>query len=656
MLNRFMIILYFFVLPLGAIWEPRESFKMKGFKDIQLSPDHQTVVIVTSEAVMNDKEDQFISKLFISQRGQPLEEVISNHQPAQPRWSPDGKSIAFVAKQNNVQNLYLLPLAGGEPIQLTNGDNHVQTFRWSPDSRFITFVMSDELPKKKPKQIAIVYEEDTHVNRLWLVDVQNPFSIKPLTSDEYFVRGYSDWGTANEEFDWSPDGKKIVFAFTRGSGLDNMFMDSSIAMIDLASGRIQPWEKIVQYESQPFFSPDGKSIAYVISESRNNYFCNRYLAIRDADGTNMRQLAPTFNEGPLLAGPNLLGWSNDQQHLFFFEPYKTRYHLVKVPVDGSPSKEVETGEWFYKFPTLSRDRTKLGFIAQSPTIPPEAFVAQIDDFKPIQITHFNEAFKNKPLSKTEIITWKSTDGREIEGLLTYPLDYIPGRRYPLLVNVHGGPMFFFDETFNGAFSHLYSHAAFGEAGIATLRPNPRGSTGYGKEFRQANYNDWCGKDYEDVISGLDYVIAKGIADPDKVGICGWSYGGYMSAWAVTQTHRFKAASIGAALTNMTSFAGTTDLHRFIPEYFGNFFQSLNKYPMHSPLHYAENVETPCLIQHGINDLRVPVSQAYELYHALNRRHKIATLEIYPGMEHGPAKPKMLLELMERNFEWFKEHL
>lgn len=654
-----MFIRSFFLLcliarPLVAFWEPSESLKLKIYRDVQISPDNQHAIVVVADEETNP--EQMTTKLYLWQKNAPLREFASHGNPTQPRWSPDGQSIAFLATDNGITNLYVVQASGGEPIALVKNKKSIQTFRWSPDGRSIAFVMQEDLPKVSPSRVALTYKKETCINRLWTVDVSNPQEPQALTTNEYYVRGSADWGTNNAEFDWSPDSKKIIFAYTTGAGLENIFLESSIALLDLDSTTITPWEKTAQHESQPIFSPDGETVAYLASETESSYACNRYVNLRCPDGSYQRKLAPTFNEGPLMAGANLLGWSADEKHLVYLEPYQTKYRLYLVPTDGTAPKAIKSQEWFFKVPAhaLSPDRTRIGLIGQSSSKAPEAYITKLDKFKPQQLTHFNDFFKDHPMGKTEIISWKSNDGQVIQGLLTYPQDYQEGKQYPLIVNIHGGPMFFFDESYN--LSQLYPIAAFSEAGIMTLRPNPRGSTGYGKAFREANYGDWGGKDFEDIMSGVDHVINQGLADPNKLGIMGWSYGGYMTAWAVTQTNRFKAASIGAPCINLTSFSGTSDLNQLVSDYMGDFFTNADLYRARSPLTFANKVTTPCLIQHGLNDCRVPVSQSYELYHALNLKKKIATLELYPNMQHGPVTPKDFLDIMERNLSWFKEHL
>ena len=555
-----------------------------------------------------------------------------------------------MSDRHGTKNLYVISTSGGEAVALTKGKTPIQTFRWSPDSQKIAFVMSDEEPiVNKP----VEYKTDTATNRLWLIRL-GELEAKVITPKSYYVRGGGDFGSKNEEFDWSPDGKTIVFSYAPASGFDHYHLDASLALVDLATGFVTSWPKENSYEAQPKFSPNGEWVAYITSDNTATYLYDRYVAIRSCKGDKYQRLAATFNEGPYLAGPSLLGWSKDESRLVFFEPKGTKFHLCFLPVNGNPSIELATSDRYFDTPSLSPDRTMLGIVIQDPSLPPEVYVTPLDSFQPKQLTQLNEHFLSFPMPKTEIVKWTSTDGKEIEGLLTYPIGYELEKCYPLLLVVHGGPMGFFTEKFIGAPSP-YPLASFADEGFLILRPNPRGSTGYGKAFRAANMNDWGGGDYDDLMSGVDSLISRGIVNPEQMGVMGWSYGGFMTAWIITQNAQFKAASMGAGPVNLISMSGTTDLHRLISDYFGDWkYKTL--YENRSPISFVDDVKTPCLIQHGTSDLRVPISQAYEFYHALDRQGKNPVLMIYPDTSHYFEKPQMELQGMEKNLEWFKKHL
>jgi dipeptidyl aminopeptidase/acylaminoacyl peptidase len=297
-----------------------------------------------------------------------------------------------------------------------------------------------------------------------------------------------------------------------------------------------------------------------------------------------------------------------------------------------------------------------GFVRQTADTPGDAYVASTSDFTPVQISRANADLKMPPLGRTEVISWKSKDGKEIEGLLTYPVGYQTGQRVPLILNVHGGPAGVFQQTFIGG-RGVYPLAAFAGRGYAILRANPRGSSGYGKDFRHANIKDWGFGDFQDLMTGVDKVIEMGVADPERLGVMGWSYGGFMTSWIVTQTKRFKAASAGAPVTNLMSFNGTADIPAFVPDYFGGqSWEIAELYQKHSPMFNVKGVTTPTMIQQGDADVRVPISQGYELYNALKQQGVPTRMLVLPRQPHGPTEPKMQLAAMKANLEWFEKYI
>jgi dipeptidyl aminopeptidase/acylaminoacyl peptidase len=263
-------------------------------------------------------------------------------------------------------------------------------------------------------------------------------------------------------------------------------------------------------------------------------------------------------------------------------------------------------------------------------------------------------FPGRRLPLAQVVRWPSSDGLEIEGILVYPLGYVPGRRCPLIVNLHGGPTGVFvrnylAEPYSDGQCDLLGLAA---AGFAVLRPNPRGSGGYGEPFRLAGAADWGGGDYQDVIAGVDALVERGIADPARLGIMGWSYGGYLAAWAITQSRRFRAACVGAALVNLISQAGSSDLAGFIQDAMGaEVWQDPERYQRRSPLFQLGRLTTPTLIQHGAEDTRVPAGQARELYNALRRQGTPAELVLYPRQGHLVGEPRLLMDVQRRAREW-----
>jgi dipeptidyl aminopeptidase/acylaminoacyl peptidase len=366
-----------------------------------------------------------------------------------------------------------------------------------------------------------------------------------------------------------------------------------------------------------------------------------------AAGGASRALAVTPDQQP-----EIVGWSADGSRVLASETIGLTGRLVAAPADGGPAAALDSGPLSITAPSLNRAGTTVGYVAQDVDRAPEPYVAPLSTtMAGVKVASVQPAF-DAPPGRSEALTWKSSDGRSIEGILTYPAGYKSGTRVPLLLVIHGGPAGVFVRSFVGAASP-YPVAVFAARGYAVLRVNPRGSSGYGKEFRHANRGDWGGGDYRDLMTGVDHVIGLGVADPARLGVMGWSYGGFMTSWVVTQTKRFKAASAGAAVTNLMSFTGVTDIPGFVPEYFsGEYWDVFDKWRTHSAMFNVRGVTTPTLIQHGEADDRVPISQGYEFYNALKRQGVTTKFTVYPRQPHGFTEPKMTLDAARANLEWF----
>jgi len=259
--------------------------------------------------------------------------------------------------------------------------------------------------------------------------------------------------------------------------------------------------------------------------------------------------------------------------------------------------------------------------------------------------------------RTDIISWKSKDNKyTIEGLVTWPVNYQKGRKYPLILNIHGGPAGVFNQSYTGT-GAVFPIQYFADQGYIVLRPNPRGSGGYGADFRFANKSDWGFGDYDDIIAGVDKLVTDKAAHPDSLCVTGWSYGGYMTSMIITKTNRFKAAMVGAGVTDLVSMTNTSDIPGFLPDYFeGEMWDRTDVYLKHSAMGAVKNIKTPTLVLHGANDLRVPISQGQELYGALKRMGVPTEMIIYPRTQHGPEEPKFIQDMGERIISWFNKYL
>jgi dipeptidyl aminopeptidase/acylaminoacyl peptidase len=641
-------------------WIPELSMKTDRLHRVVPSPNGKYALIERGQAIIDEQASEFTTQIFLAAADGsfPPRLITQIDRPSfRADWSPDGRWISFLSHREDGAQLYIMPTGGGQAIQLTWMNEGVQAYRWSPDSRAIAFtaredLTREELNKRRRGDDPIVVGDDSFQRiALWLVMIGGYEPVR-VTGRNYHVRGIGDFGNDAVDFDWSPEGDEITFAHSPRPDPEVTHRESRLSTLYIRTGEIRDWEPTYTHESLPRYSPDGRWIAFFHGDRDKAWAMTGYSALRSRDGRETRELARTKNEGPYFACSPLIGWSGN--NLLICEPSGTRFSLVALPSDGSPPIQIDDGQTFFSSVTLNGNR--LGLVIEALDAFPEAFITGINRFAPIPISYFNAWTREIPIAPTKKIKWTSVDGIEIEGLLTLPRNYKKGEPVPLLLIVHGGPMGFHREECIAA-PNIYPIAAFADAGFAVLQPNPRGSCGYGKAFRHLIYQDWGGLDHLDLMAGIDLLVKQGVADPDRLGVMGWSYGGYMTMWIITQTHRFRAASAGAGVCDLVSFAGTHDLPSFLAGYFGGeLWETRQLYVERSPLTHIHRVKTPCLIQHGSKDRRVPIGQSEQFHQALKRREIETQFVVYPRSGHGPREPRQLLDSMERNLDWFTTHI
>lgn len=634
-------------------WSPTQTIKHKVISTVRVSPDGGKVVYAVKELKTIEGKSEFINHLFISDinNTNTIQLTQGEKNNINPKWSPDGKKIAFVSNRNGKNNLYCLNLAGGEAERLTDLKTGINDFKWSTTGNQIAFTSSDfeteeETGNKKSGNDWFFMNENFKQGRLHLLQLNKKDKngipqITTLSKENRHINSFS----------WSPDDQWIAYAHAASGGVeDNTFCD--ISMIKISSGEVKVIANSPVGENQPLFSPDGKFIAYYNLDEKGIWGGKTSVKIFALENGSVQTLADTPN-GPA----ELIGWSSNGKTIYTLEPFHTSTKIFSLSSDGKQATEWTTGtKGVLSGLELNSKGTHFGFTFQNTSIPQDGYISSTNSFSALKISNINPELTNLPVPKTELISWKSFDGMEIEGLLTYPLNYEAGKKYPFILNIHGGPAGVFSENFI-AVSGIYPLAALAENDIFILRPNPRGSNGYGLKFREANHRDWGGGDYKDLMAGVDYAISKGWADANKMGVMGWSYGGFMSSWIVGHNNRFKVASIGAPAVDLVTQDLTDDIPGFLPSYMEKQpYEDWKVYDDHSPLRFVQNVKTPVLLQHGQADVRVPFSQGIMYYNALKRRGVPVRFLVLPRQPHGPAEPSMILKTAQTNLSWMLHYL
>lgn len=637
-------------------WTVDDIMKTRAVGAVQPSPDNTRVVFTVMRAVMDGEKSENLTHLWMAKAdgSGAMQFTHGDKSCTNPVWSPDGGWIAFTSTRSGKSNVWLIPAAGGEAEQLTDVTSGVTAVRWSPDGRTLAFLMPDapsdaEEKNKKEKNDAIVVDQDFKMTHIWLVPVarnaDGKRAARQLTMGNDFSVGAQ---FSADGIEWSPDSRTIAFSHQPTPRVNDWPL-ADISTVDVASGAIKPFAMTRAAEISPTYSPDGKWLAFTASEVPPTWGFSSVVHVAPATGGAPRRLATTHDQQ---AG--IVGWSADGSAVLVSETKGTSSRIYSVPVSGAAPRELNSGGGAMGAINLSASRTMIGFSWQDSDDAGEAFASSLDAWKPVRLSKVNAELNALPMGRTDVVRWKSKDGMDVEGLLTYPVGYTAGQRVPLLTIIHGGPAGVFTQSFLGN-RGAYPVAAFTANGYAVLRPNPRGSSGYGHRFRHANHKDWGGGDYQDIMAGVDHVVSLGVADVNRLGVMGWSYGGFMTSWIITQTRRFKAASIGAPVTNLMSFNGTADIPGFVPDYMGaEFWDNLEIYKQHSAMFNIKGASTPSMIQHGEADDRVHIEQGMQLYNALKRQGTPVRMVRYPRQPHGVTEPRLQLDVMRRNVEWFQQ--
>ncbi len=641
--------------PLRAVvdttrWSPALSMQYRGVSGVDLSPDGRLLAYVVRNAVMTDEQSEYLSHVWVAavDGSFNVQYTQGEHSANAPKFSPSGEHLAFTSARSGTTQVWVMRVRGGEAEQVTEAEGNVTEFGWSPDGGRIAYLMVDPDPEpvktaKREKSYVTVVDQDFRYAHLYTVRIgrgaDGGRDTRRLTSGPLHVTS----------FNWSPDGKTLVFAHKSDPTINNA--ETDISMVPADSGAVRSLVSRPGSDADPCFSPNGDWVAFTSHGGQPERVGLSDVWVIAVGGGPARKLADTPDRNA-----NLIGWSADGARVYVLEAVHTSRQLMELPLGGGRPRIVTAEPGVFGSFAFDGGGVRAAFTYENTDTPPDIYVAQVGRWEKRRVTDLHAAVPKPVMGRTEVLTWSAPDGRRIEGLLTYPVHYAEGRRYPLVLNVHGGPAGVYTQSFTGSPS-IYMIQTFAQEGYAVLRPNPRGSTGYGKEFRYANVRDWGYGDYEDLMSGVDRVVQMGVAHADSLLLMGWSYGGYMTSFAVTRTERFRAASMGAGLPNLVSMVTTTDIPDYLAAHMGSeVWEDYETYEKHSAMYRIANVTTPTQVIHGENDDRVPLRQGQEFYVALKRRGVPTEMIVLPRTPHGPREPRLLMGVTEHILRWFETHL
>ena len=636
-----------------------DLMKLRTIVDVEISPDgeHVAYAVSTPSLERNAHEGALY---VVAARGGPSRQlaesarVFNTPAPAPKlRWSPDGGRISFVGIVAEKPQVLAIAASGGEARPLTTAPEGMIAYEWAPDGNSVAYLMRDPMSEEEQRQrkdmsFVIHVDAPERARRLWL---------QPL--DGATARALTPPGQYVDSFTWSPDGSEIAYSAAPVTGFAAQYA-TRVHAVSLNGGQSRLVVDRPGMNTSPQYSPDGKRIAFVSTGGRSELMAPRSLAVASAGGGAIRAFG--LND----AWVSDLVWARDSRSVYLLTTDGTfasgrrmfEQPIVRVAVDAGRSERVPGAPVNYSL-SLSRDGTRLAYRGVDARSMGDVFLLETASGKTTKLTEVNPELRGLELGDMKAVSWRSFDGMEIWGLLLTPPGTVAGRKLPLLVYCHGGPNGGVTYGIFPQFMHVvgqvdpYPTEAMTSAGYAVLFPMPRGGAGYGEAGQRAIVNSWGEGDYRDIMAGVDALIARGVADPECLGVMGPSYGGFMTNWIVTQTDRFKAASAAASMSDLADQYFLSDGGDFMAEYFKRPWEARESYFAHSPVNFVHRVKTPLLLQHGERDLRVPIAGAWKFYRALKAHGKTVEFDIYPRAGHVYFEPMLQREAMKRNLAWFQ---
>jgi dipeptidyl aminopeptidase/acylaminoacyl peptidase len=648
-----------------------DFYAIKSVEDVSTSPDGRWAVYAIQE-IDREKNGRISSIWRVPVAGGAAEEVVrSKDNDRMPRFSPDGRYLAFVSDRNTDAwdipgsapgrgQVFLLPLSGGAPFPVTSLAGGVSSYRWSPDSRRLAVIARDPKtetklgPANTPPVIVITRLRhkggtewlDDRKQHVYLVDLGDALSSSGLRRSEAKILTPGSFD--EDDVAWSPDGRRIAFVSNRTKEPDAN-QNSDVWIVDVQSLNVTQFTTDPGADIRPAWSPDGSTIAYVHTPAKPPQYALPRLIVMPATGGSPRDLTGKFDRG-VSRSPSKAGyprWASDGQALYITFIDGGMNPLCKVGLDGSKSTvfEGDIQEW-----DLAAD--KVVAINAPPDAPADVFAAPLTvNSPPRNLSRANESLmQTLSVRGAESVRFKSADGTSVHGWLIKPPDFISGHKYPLIVWIHGGPVWHWTNSFK------FEPMLFAARGYLVFLPNPRGSLGYGEAFSYALNADWGNLDYKDIMSGVDSLIGQGLVDSQRMGVGGWSYGGIMTNYIITKTGRFAAAVSGAGHSDLLSSFGTDDARLAWIEEFGYPWENLDLYRRLSSITQVHKVVTPTMFLYGERDFNCSPAQAEQMYVSLKTLGRETALILYPGEGHGLRRPSNLIDKARRYCLWFDKYL
>ncbi|HXD34817.1 MAG TPA: S9 family peptidase [Pyrinomonadaceae bacterium] len=655
---------------------PEDYFAFEFIADPNLAPDGKLVAYVVTKVDRNqNRRNSSIWMVATDGSRAPWQFTTSPQSANSPRWSPDGKWLAFLSSRPAAESaptpaaggstaaeparnqVYLLSMNGGEAKRLTNLKNGVSTFRWSPDGTRLVVVSrvgpsdgresrvdaKDRSDVRHYKNTSYKFNDsgwaDDRRAHFWIVDVGSG-NVKQITEG-------NDWNDSNPQ--WSPDGKSIAFVSNRTGKEYEENRNSDVWVIPAEGGAPVKISDHDESDGNPAWSTDGKTIAFT-GELHDRDHPKIFLA----PAAGGKPSSMVLKDLDLI--PSNLEWSADGKSIYFETGVKGETHLLRGDLQKQTIEPVTKGARAIRNVDFNWAARRMVFTANDFKHLDDLYVADLDGGNERKLTNLNEGlWKQLQFADVERFSYKSADDWDVDGFLVKPIGWQEGKKYPVILSVHGGPA--------GQYGVDWYHEfqVYAAKGYAVIFTNPRGSTGYGQKFERGIVGEWGGKDYVDVMNGVDAALKKyPWLDADRMGVTGGSYGGFMTNWIVGHTNRFKAAVTLRSVVNFISDEGTRDgAYGHSPDFGGDLFERFDFFWDRSPLKYAKNVKTPTLILHSDNDFRVPLEQGEQWFRALKHFGVTTEIVMFPRENHNltrTGEPKHLVESLNWQLYWFDKYL